>query len=242
MIWKSGSIGRQLDLFRWNSGPRGDSGAFPCARGSVTEENVIIPPLSEKKRKKLERRADEFLDAACDEVWEQWPGRWPEGEESEFERIAAAHTGMVPLSAAPIVAALPGFDPQTARSITRNLMQERPGAGESSVLAQFLDATDVSDTYGSGFAVERRNFPSEQCRWSSCAEPLYAPEASRGRGKPRKYCTTHKKAASTRRKARQRRGVLVGRNRNLVYRFHGLEQQDLSGYRELWSRVNTPTV
>ncbi|MGW3956717.1 hypothetical protein ACWEKM_38770 [Streptomyces sp. NPDC004752] len=77
--------------------------------------NNTIPPSSERRQAELERRADVLLEAADDETWDQWPDFWPEQEETEFERIAAAHTGMVPLSWAPVVATLPSFDPELIR-------------------------------------------------------------------------------------------------------------------------------
>lgn len=202
-----------------------------------------IPPLDGPGQAALERRADALLDAVGEEVCKGWPSLWPEQEETEFERIAAAHTGVVPLAWVSIVAALPSFDPESSCRDLQSLMQERPGADESEqygeLLSLLFEAEGTGARYGSGFTVERRNFPPEACRWHGCKEPLYAPGAPRGKGKPRKYCDGHKKAAETRRRARQRRGVLVGRNRNLVYDFDGLEEQDLTGYRELWGRINT---
>ncbi|WCH92060.1 hypothetical protein POD33_07935 [Streptomyces moderatus] len=202
-----------------------------------------IPPLDERGQAELEKRANALLEAAGEEASEEWPNLWPEQAETEFERIAAAHTGMVPLCWAPLVAALPTFDPESPRRDLESLMRERPGAEEpdryGELLALFSEAEEADAGHGSGFSMERRNFPPESCRWPGCKDPLYAPETFRGRGRPRKYCDDHKKAAEARRRALQRRGVLIGRNRNLVYDFVGLEEQDLSGYRELWVRINT---
>jgi hypothetical protein len=87
-----------------------------------------IPPSGEGARKKLECQADALLKAVGAEDREEWPGLWPEREETEFERIAAAHTGMVPLSWIPIMAALPSFGPGMSRRDLESFMQERPGA------------------------------------------------------------------------------------------------------------------
>ncbi|MEV6838980.1 hypothetical protein AB0N17_31470 [Streptomyces sp. NPDC051133] len=202
-----------------------------------------ILPLCEGEQVELERRANALLGAADEETWETWPGPWPEREETELDRIAAAHTGMVPLSWVPIVAALPSFDPDLNRRDLESLMQERPGRERpdhyGELLSLLLQAEESGEQYGSGFTVERRSSPPDSCQWPGCREPLYASQAPRKRGRPRKHCQAHQKAAKTRRKADQRRGVLVGRNRNLVYDFEGLEEQDLSGYRELWGQINT---
>ncbi|KIE28578.1 hypothetical protein LK08_00525 [Streptomyces sp. MUSC 125] len=202
-----------------------------------------MPPHSDSARRKLECQADALLEAAGDENWGAWPALWPQREEAEFERIAAAHTGMVPLRWVPVMAALPTFDPDSKRRDLECFMQERPGAQEpdhyGELLSLLSQAEEASARYGSGFTVERRSDPPDSCQWPGCCEPLYASQAPRKRGRPRKYCPAHQKTAKTRRKAHQRRGVLVGRNRNLVYDFEGLEEQDLSGYRELWGQINT---
>ncbi|MFD7530471.1 hypothetical protein ACFV8E_23225 [Streptomyces sp. NPDC059849] len=202
-----------------------------------------IPPLDERGQAELERRADALLETAGDETWESWPGRWPEREETEFERIAAAHSGTVPLSWAPIMAALPTFDPELSRRELQSLMQKRPGADEPDHYGELLgllsEAEEAGAQHGSGFVVERRNYPPDSCQWTGCREPLYASQASRKRGRPRKHCQAHQKAAKARTRRLRYAGIQVGRNRNLVYEFDGLKEQDLSDYRELWGRINT---
>ncbi|MEU9450760.1 hypothetical protein [Streptomyces sp. NPDC048277] len=202
-----------------------------------------IPPPDEPGQVELEQCADALLEAAGDEARETWPGLWPEREESEFERIAAAHTGMVPLSWVPIVAALPAFDPELAHRDLQSLMRERPGAEEpdhyGELLALLSEAEEAGEKHGSGFMVERRNYPPDSCQWSGCREPLYASQAPRKPGRPRKRCQEHQKAAKARTRRLRYAGIQVGRNRNLVYDFDGLKEQDLSGYRELWGRINT---
>ncbi|MGW2700576.1 hypothetical protein [Streptomyces sp. NPDC001340] len=202
-----------------------------------------IPPMGEWGQAELERRADALLEAAGEEASEEWPGFWPEREEGEFDRIAAAHTGMVPLSCVPIVAALPSFDPELNRRDLESLMRERPGAEQpdhyGELVSLLAQAEEASAQYGSGFTVERRSSPPEFCRWTGCREPLYASQTVRKRGRPRRYCQAHQKAAKARTRRSRYAGIRVGQNRNLVYDFDGLEGQDLSGYRELWGRINT---
>ncbi|MFI1621515.1 hypothetical protein ACH4VT_31795 [Streptomyces lydicus] len=60
-----------------------------------------ILPLDETGQAELERHADALLKAAGDEEFAEWPDSWPEQVETEFERIAAAHTGMVPCTGFP---------------------------------------------------------------------------------------------------------------------------------------------
>ncbi|MFE6688768.1 hypothetical protein ACFVFQ_20130 [Streptomyces sp. NPDC057743] len=201
--------------------------------------NEIIPPSDDKEREKLERKADAFLEAAGDEVWDVWPGSWPRRKETEFDRIAAAHTGSVPLAAVSIVASLPECDLEVEHHTTEELMQERPGAQAADTLSQLLEGTAITPSYGSGFVMERRNFPPETCRWSGCNEPLYVAEAPCKAGRPPRHCGAHKKAAKARTRRLRYRGIRVGKNRNLVYDFPGLRHQDLTGYRQLWGRVNT---
>ncbi len=192
----------------------------------------------EKRRGKLERDADAILEAAGGEVWDGWPNSWPHREESEFERIASAHTGMVPLVVTSLCASLPDFDPAAEGRAMQGLMQERPGLEPPDALSEILDDMMDGTAYGPGFTVERRNFPPEGCRWSGCAEALYAPGAARKPGRPSKYCHLHKKEARAHTRRRRRAGVHVGMNRNLVYDFNGLKEQDLTGYRQIWARVN----
>ncbi|MCZ4101711.1 hypothetical protein [Streptomyces sp. H39-C1] len=202
--------------------------------------NTSIPPLSERGQTELERRADALLEAAGAEVGETWPGFWPQREETEFERIAAAHTGMIPLSWAPIAAALPTFDPQSHRRDVQSDMQKRPGAGEPDPYAELLSLLSETEAqYGSGFLVERRNYPPDSCQWAGCREPFHASPSTRKRGRPRRYCQGHQKPARARTRRLRYGGVQVGRNRNLVYDFAGIAEQDLTGYRELWGPINT---
>lgn len=56
------------------------------------------------------------------------------------------------------------------------------------------------------------------------------------------YCTEHIKPAKARTRRLRYRGIRLGRNRNLVYNFHGMEGQDLTGYREVWGWANTVRV
>ncbi|MGW7364816.1 hypothetical protein ACWGI8_15635 [Streptomyces sp. NPDC054841] len=204
--------------------------------------NGTIPPLDDRCRVKLEEKADALLEAAGPEVWGKWPGFWPRQEEAEFDRIAAAHAGMVPLSWVPIVAALPSFDPESNRRNLESLMQKRPGVegpdDYSELLSLHVQAEETGAQFGSGFLVERRNYPPNSCQWTGCREPLYAALAPR-KGRPRRHCQAHQKAAKARTRRLRYAGVHVGKNRNLVYDFDGLEEQDLSGYRELWGRINT---
>ncbi|WP_329103715.1 hypothetical protein [Streptomyces sp. NBC_01439] len=201
--------------------------------------NEIIPPSGEWERARLERKADALLEAAGEEARNDWPACWPRREESEFERIAAAHTGMVPLVVTPLVAALPSFDPEAGCQAMRGLMQERPGAEASDLLSEILDETAEGTSHGSGFSMERRSFPPERCRWHRCNEPLYAAGASCKPGRPRKYCDGHQKPAKARTRRLRRNGVNVGMNRNLVYDFVGLKEQELAGYRQIWATVNS---
>ncbi|BCM65771.1 hypothetical protein EASAB2608_01105 [Streptomyces sp. EAS-AB2608] len=201
--------------------------------------NEIIPPTDDKGRAKLERDADALLEAAGDEAWDDWPDFCPRREESEFDRIAAAYTGLPPLVVASLCASLPDYDPEAGIRAMRDLMQTRPGVEPADPLSEILDGTTDGTAYGCGFTLESRNFPPEGCRWDGCNRPLYAPGAARKGGRPRKYCGQHQKAAKARTRRQRYAGISVGKNRNLVYDFDGLEQQDLSGYRELWGRVNT---
>lgn len=191
----------------------------------------------------MERHADALLKAAGDEEFSEWPDSWPEQVETEFERIAAAHTGMVPLHWVSIVASLPAFDPELSHRDMRSFMQQRPGVDEPDHYGEFLSllsaAEEAGERNGSGFVVECRNYPPETCRWSGCHEPLYASQTSRKRGRPHRYCQAHQKPAKARTRRLRYAGIQVGRNRNLVYQFDGLKEQDLSGYREVWGRINT---
>ncbi|WP_159058840.1 hypothetical protein [Streptomyces caeruleatus] len=151
-----------------------------------------IPPSGERGQVELEKCADALLEAAGDERWETWPER----AETEFGRIAAAYTGMVPLSWAPIVATLPTFDPDLHSRDLHFLMRERPGTEERDhyceLIALLSEAEAVGAEHGSGFTVERRNHPPDACQWTGCRAPLYASQAPRKRGRPRKHCQSGK--------------------------------------------------
>ncbi|MEU1514448.1 hypothetical protein ABZ490_20185 [Streptomyces sp. NPDC005811] len=202
-----------------------------------------IPPVDEPGQAELERRADALLEVAGEEAFEEWPSLWVEQTETEFERIAIAHTGMVSLCWAPIVATLPTFDPESSQREMQSVMQQRPGLDDPDHYGELLSllsaAEEAGARHGSGYVVERRNYPPESCRWVGCREPLYASQATRKRGRPRRYCETHQKPAKARTRRLRYAGIQVSRNRNLVYDFDGLTEQDLSGYREVWGRINT---
>ncbi|WP_102924236.1 hypothetical protein [Streptomyces noursei] len=219
-------------------------------------ENEFIPPTDEKRRGKLERKADTLLEAAGDEKCDDWPGSWTQRPEMEFERIAAAHTGMVPLAVTSLCASLPDFAPETPRHAVESMMRERPGLEAAEPVVQLLDAVDDSAVFGSGFTMERRNFPPETCRWGTCQEPLYASEAARGRGNPRKYCNPHKRAAKSHTQRLRRKGIYVGVHRNMSYRPDGekpavaawLKTPKIGGKstdqyqqsRDVWETLNVP--
>ncbi|MGW7316512.1 hypothetical protein [Streptomyces sp. NPDC054865] len=175
-----------------------------------------MPPLSDRKRAALEQRADAILEAAGEGEPEGWPEPWTQRPETEFERIAAAHTGMVPLVVVALCASLPDFDPEAGRHAVESMMRKRLEPTEP--VAQLLESVDDSEPFGSGFTIERRNFPPETCQWDGCEKPLYTSEADRGGGKPRKYCDPHKKSSKSHTQRLRRRGIYVGVHRNLSYR------------------------
>ncbi|MFD6187222.1 hypothetical protein [Streptomyces goshikiensis] len=178
-----------------------------------------MPPLSDRKRAVLEQRADALLEAVDEEEREGWPEPWTQRPETEFERIAAAHTGTVPLVVTALCASLPDFDPEVGCQAMESMMRKCLEPAEP--VAQLLDSVDDSAPFGSGFTIERRNFPPETCQWGGCQEPLYALETDRGRGKPRKYCDPHKKSSKSHTQRLRRRGIYVGVHRNLSYRPSG---------------------
>jgi hypothetical protein len=201
-----------------------------------------IPPVAENDRLSLERCADALLAASTVESPSTWPSPWREQEEDEFDRITASHGGLTHLMWTAFTSALPSFDPDWHTRELRVLMESRPGTDVPDVqdtFEQLIDAWGSDKSYGFGYLVEHRNFPPETCRWGVCSEPLYPPNEPRGKGKPRKYCSGHQKAARSHRRALQRKSVHVGKNRNLVYTFDGHQEQDLAGYRNLWGQLNT---
>lgn len=136
-----------------------------------------IPPLDERGQAELEKRADALLEAAGEEASEEWPNLWPEQAETEFERIAAAHTGMVPLCWAPLVAALPTFDPESPRRDLESLMRERPGVEEpdryGELLALFSEAEEADAGHGSGFSMSA--YPAGARFLLLCVDPTAGP-------------------------------------------------------------------
>ncbi|MEU2562254.1 hypothetical protein ABZ626_23385 [Streptomyces longispororuber] len=210
---------------------------------SSSKDRVTIPPFGDKERARLVKQADDLLGAAGEEQWGGWPTPWPEREETEFERMAVAYSGLLPLATAALVAMQPDYDPEAGRKETRLLMEEKPGTGEAAPLSHLLDyASAEPDHHGAGFTVQRKSSPSERCRWLGCRKPLYAPEEPRKTGRPRKHCSAHKKAARARTQRLRRAGIYVGKNRNLVYEYNGMEGQELEGYREVWGHLNTVRV
>ncbi|MFD5700882.1 hypothetical protein [Streptomyces lasiicapitis] len=203
---------------------------------------TIIPLFDEKFQKRWEKEADALLDAAGEEEWEDWPAPWSKRDETEFERIAATYSGMIPLEYAVLVAMQSGFDPEAESKEMQRLMEEKPGTGEMTNLAHLLDATSAGSDHGTGFTIQQKSFPPERCQWLGCDESLYAPQEPRKAGKPRKYCQAHRNASRARTQRLRRAGIHVGKNRNLTYAYIGLEGQDLDGYREAWGHLNTVRV
>ncbi|BAJ32373.1 hypothetical protein KSE_66140 [Kitasatospora setae KM-6054] len=122
------------------------------------------------------------------------------------------------------------------------LMREAPGtSGPDHHLGLLgLPAGDTSS--GLGYLIERRPTPVEHCRWHGCQKSLHGPGAARRNGRPQQYCTSHRKSRRARVKALERKGIRIGRHRNLTYDFPGNHGQDLDGYRELWAIQNLPRV
>lgn len=203
---------------------------------------MTIPPSGDIGRARLEKQADALLEAAGEEKREGWPTPWPEQAETEFERIAAAYSGMLSLADAALAAMQSALDPEAGRKELRRLMEEKPGAGAMPTLGHLLDAPSAETDQRAGFTVQRKSFPPERCQWLGCHKPLYTSEGPRKAGRPRKYCPAHKEASRARTQRLRRAGVHVGKNRNLVYEYDGLEGQELDGYREVWGRLNTVRV
>lgn len=186
----------------------------------------------------LEEAAAEMLSAAGPyEYGEDWPEEWKAEPESEHERLAAAHTGLLPLPLAAIAGMYPEFDPAESTKRLSEILSAKPG----------VDPELVEDcTEAEGFHAVGKDLPArqvwERCRWLGCGTPLYSPERPRGRGNPRKYCPEHQKAAKNRTERLRYQGISVGRNRNLVYDFPGLAEQDLTEYRKLWVLMNTTGI
>ncbi|WP_158880240.1 hypothetical protein [Streptomyces sp. NRRL F-4428] len=175
--------------------------------------NDIIPPSGEWERRRLERKADALLEADGDEMWDNWPASWPRREEMEFDRIAAAHTGMVPLVVVPLVASLPSFDPEGKLKHLSALISEVP-TQETEHIETAL--AEVGGFHKCGKEQAKREV-WECCRWMGCREPLYTPGKPRRQGNPRKYCPAHQKPARARTERLRAHGIWVGKHRNLAY-------------------------
>ncbi|MFC8196632.1 hypothetical protein ACFUTV_14670 [Streptomyces sp. NPDC057298] len=191
--------------------------------------------LSSAQSQKLEKWADKILAEAGEQEWDDWPPSWESREESDFDRITVAPAGGFPPVFSALVANLPDYDPGRRQREIRDLMEECPGAVPADTEGEAL-ATGIF--HATKTAPQREVW--EGCRWLGCPEPLYSPENPRRRGKPRKYCESHKKASRARTERLRGRGIQVGKHRNMVYGFHGDEGQNLDGYREVWAPVNVP--
>ncbi|MFJ4791914.1 hypothetical protein [Kitasatospora purpeofusca] len=183
-----------------------------------------IPREAEYRR--LEQEADRYLSRTEEATADSYPSRW---HECEYDMATAV--------------LCPEEDPFTEIDA---LMRELPGTNGPDHYRELLDlaagAASVGLQYMAGYAVERRNTPVERCRWQDCREPLYAPGATRCAGRPKNYCHNHKKPRKARVKALQRRGIHMGKHRNLTYTFPGDEGQDLDDYRKVWAWANLPRV
>ncbi|MFF9124705.1 hypothetical protein ACF09J_15590 [Streptomyces sp. NPDC014889] len=205
-----------------------------------------IPPTSQKRRAKLEARADEILNAAGEEQHEEWPQPWRSSGETEHERIAAAHTGIFPLHVAVLLCSAPSYEPKTQTQVFSELMEDVPGA----------DTADegIDLVAGGGFQLCGKEQPKrevwERCRWLGCGDPLYSPERPRKKGNPRKYCDAHKKAARARTERLRTRGIWVGKHRNLSYIedhptsidswWRGQLEDSYQASRDHWLPLNVP--
>ncbi|MCX4684687.1 hypothetical protein OG401_10260 [Kitasatospora purpeofusca] len=183
-----------------------------------------IPHEAEYRR--LEQEADRYLSGAEDGTADPHPSRW---HECEYDMASAV--------------LCPEADPLAEIDA---LMRELPGTSRPDRYRELLDlatgAASAGLKYMAGYTVERRSTPIEHCRWLGCREPLYAPGTARGAGNPRSYCYAHKKPRKACVKALQRRGIHIGRHRNLTYTFPGDEGQDLDEYRKEWMCFNLPRV
>lgn len=204
------------------------TGAFLFVERTVLGDSSkgyrTIPPLDEKGWARLEAQASKLLEELPDEVEEPWPSRLKPCEHDLATDILCPEADEF--------------------GELRDLMEQRPGGERANHYGELLEmhyGTDFrpAPKCGSGFKIEQIAAPSETCHWPGCPELLYAPEKPRGKGKPRKYCQGHQKAAKARTRRLRYAGIKVGMNRNLVYDFDGLKEQDLSGYREVWAQVNT---
>lgn len=171
----------------------------------------------------LEAEANKLLADSPPGISESYPEPWKHSQnETEFDRLSAAHVGTLPLALIPIAAMLPSYDPSWRRLEAEATMCERPGSetpdhyGE--LREMLIKAKEEGREHGSGFSVQRRNYPSERCRWTGCPEVLYGAKNPRGSGRPRKYCGTHKKDAKARTERLRYHGIYVGTHRNLSYR------------------------
>ncbi|GAA1922127.1 hypothetical protein GCM10009716_33390 [Streptomyces sodiiphilus] len=198
-----------------------------------------IPPTSDHERATLEREADRIISGVPDDCGDPFPEPWKGATGvSSFETLNGAHAGFAPLALTGMIASYPDFDPIFEMRELESLMSAVPhsddGNGRRAVLAELVDL--------GGFSFAGRESQSGEdcgiCRWKGCGVALYAPGQPRGRGKPRKYCPEHQKAARAHTARLRRAGLHLGKHRNLVYDFPGLDSQELQGYRDIWAGLN----
>ncbi|WP_159037027.1 hypothetical protein [Streptomyces specialis] len=197
-----------------------------------------IPPTSRKAQKRLKNQATKLLKAAEEEESDTWPSLWPEEEyEDDFARMSAAHSGLVPLALSPLAASCPEYDPGWGFQRLDSLMSAPPFAAVDD--GRHASTPELFESGGFNWAEEQSPTGiNESCHWPGCAEPVGDPAKRRGRGRPEKWCREHKRPAKNRTERLRRKGIQVGKHRNLVYDFPGLAEQDLQGYRNLWIRLN----
>ncbi|WP_157993098.1 hypothetical protein [Streptomyces sp. Go-475] len=170
--------------------------------------------LVEDENAAVERKADEWL-ADWQEDKSAYPDPWPARQESEFESLAMAHSGLLSLGVVPFSAMLPSWDPLDRDKMLADLMQ---GPNKEDPIDDLLQSIgDGSAPCKLGFIIEDCREVYEGCHWKGCGVPLYGSEKARGRGKPRKYCDDHGKPAKARTARLRRRGIKVGIHRNLSY-------------------------
>jgi hypothetical protein len=161
----------------------------------------------------LERRANEWLKDWQEEKSE-YPEPWPIQQETEFESLAAAHSGMLPPAVVPFSAMLPSWDPLDHDKMLTDLMQV---PHNEDPLDDILQSGNDSAPCKLGYIIENCREVYEGCHWKGCGKPLYGSEKGRGRGKPREYCEDHNKPAKARTARLRRKGIRVGIHRNLSY-------------------------
>lgn len=163
-----------------------------------------------------------MLNKAGEEKWEDWPSPWRGRERMSFSQVVAFLNRLVHLLKDPSAAKLPPFDSEHKRNELRDLMSGPPGVVRPGFLGElrslWAESQKAGAKYGSGFLIERRNFPSEWCRWKGCGRPLYSPQEPRGKGRPLRYCPGHQKHAKSRTQRLRRKGIFIGIHRNWTYR------------------------